>query len=292
MTATPIPRTVAMTAFGALDISTLSELPHGRSPITTHVVLAKEQPSHLARAWQRIVEEVQAGHQAYIVVPRIASQEDQPTEDSSRPAIALEDLAPQLIDGPLSGVRVGVLHGQMSSAEKEDVMRRFAQAPDLADGVDVLIATTVIEVGVDVPNATMMVIMDAERFGISQLHQLRGRVGRGSAPGLCLLVSEAPPFTRARDRLAAVASTTDGFELAALDLEQRHEGDVLGKEQSGVRSSFKLVSIRDDETILGLAQQAANLIVSGDPHLEKHLSLRDAIQMQFSQIHTEFVKKS
>ena len=292
MTATPIPRTVAMTAFGALDISTLSELPHGRSPITTHVVLAKEQPSHLARAWQRIVEEVQAGHQAYVVVPRIASQEDQASEDFGRPAIALEDLAPQLIDGPLAGVRVGILHGQMSAADKEDAMRRFANASELPDGIDVLIATTVIEVGVDVPNATMMVIMDAERFGISQLHQLRGRVGRGTAPGLCLLVSEAPPFTRARERLAAVASTTDGFELAALDLEQRHEGDVLGKEQSGIRSSFKLVSIREDETLLGLAQQAANLIVSSDPNLELHLSLKAAIDTQFSQSHTEFVKKS
>ena len=292
MTATPIPRTVAMTAFGALDISTLSELPHGRSPITTHVVLAKEQPSHLARAWQRIVEEVQAGHQAYVVVPRIAGQEDQSSVNGARPAIALEDLAPQLIDGPLAQVRVGILHGQMSPADKEDVMRRFAQAREDADGVDVLIATTVIEVGVDVPNATMMVIMDAERFGISQLHQLRGRVGRGSAPGLCLLVSEAPPFSRARERLAAVASTNDGFELAALDLEQRHEGDVLGREQSGVRSSFKLVSIRDDEEILALAHEVANLIVLDDPSLEQHQTLRSAIDAQFNHSRTEFVKKS
>ena len=226
------------------------------------------------------------------MVPRIASQEDQPSEDSGRPAIALEDLAPQLIEGPLAGLRVGILHGQMSAVDKEDAMRRFAHAGELTDGIDVLIATTVIEVGVDVPNATMMVIMDAERFGISQLHQLRGRVGRGTAAGLCLLVSDAPPFTRARDRLAAVASTNDGFELAALDLEQRHEGDVLGKEQSGVRSSFKLVSIRDDETLLGLAQQAANLIVSSDPYLEQHASLKVAIATQFSQSHTEFVKKS
>jgi len=292
MTATPIPRTVAMTAFGALDISTLSELPHGRSPITTHVVLAKEQPSHLARAWQRIVEEVQAGHQAYVVVPRIAGQEDQSSVNGARPAIALEDLAPQLIDGPLAQVRVGILHGQMSPADKEDVMRRFAQAREDADGIDVLIATTVIEVGVDVPNATMMVIMDAERFGISQLHQLRGRVGRGSAPGLCLLVSEAPPFSRARERLAAVASTNDGFELAALDLEQRHEGDVLGREQSGVRSSFKLVSIRDDEEILALAHEVAHLIVLGDPSLEHHQTLRSAIDAQFNHSRTEFVKKS
>jgi len=172
------------------------------------------------------------------------------------------------------------------------VMRRFAQAREDADGIDVLIATTVIEVGVDVPNATMMVIMDAERFGISQLHQLRGRVGRGSAPGLCLLVSEAPPFSRARERLAAVASTNDGFELAALDLEQRHEGDVLGREQSGVRSSFKLVSIRDDEEILALAHEVAHLIVLGDPSLEHHQTLRSAIDAQFNHSRTEFVKKS
>jgi ATP-dependent DNA helicase RecG len=227
-----------------------------------------------------------------VVVPRIAGQEDQSSVNGARPAIALEDLAPQLIDGPLAQVRVGILHGQMSPADKEDVMRRFAQAREDADGIDVLIATTVIEVGVDVPNATMMVIMDAERFGISQLHQLRGRVGRGSAPGLCLLVSEAPPFTRARERLTAVASTNDGFELAALDLEQRHEGDVLGREQSGVRSSFKLVSIRDDEEILTLAHEVANLIVLGDPSLEQHQTLKSAIDAQFNHSRTEFVKKS
>ena len=292
MTATPIPRTVAMTAFGALDISTLSQLPHGRSPITTHVVLSNEQPSHMARAWQRIVEEVQAGHQAFVVVPRIASQDGETDLVAGRAPIALEDLAPELIEGPLSNVRVGLLHGQMSPAEKDAVMRRFSQSHQVADGLDVLIATTVIEVGVDVPNATMMVIMDADRFGISQLHQLRGRVGRGSAPGLCLLVSEAPPFSKARDRLAAVASTTDGFELAALDLEQRHEGDVLGREQSGVRSSFKLVSIRDDEELLTAARDAANQIVSKDPNLYQHLALRVAVENQFSHTHTEFVKKS
>jgi len=292
MTATPIPRTVAMTAFGALDISTLSELPAGRSPITTHVVLSAEQPSLLARTWARVVEEVQAGHQAYVVVPRIASQEDKELLPGQRQAIALEDLAPQLISGPLASVRVDLMHGQMSGADKDDVMQRFANGPANSDGVDVLISTTVIEVGVDVANATMMVIMDADRFGISQLHQLRGRVGRGSAPGLCLLVTEAPQFSPARERLAAVASTTDGFELAALDLLQRREGDVLGRNQSGVRSSLKLVSILRDEEILEQARLAAVAIISSDPELTSQPALARAVQSLIDNSRAQFVKKS
>lgn len=292
MTATPIPRTVAMTAFGALDISTLSELPAGRSPITTHVVLAAEQPSHLVRTWARVVEEVAAGHQAYVVVPRIASQEDKELPPGQRQAIALEDLAPQLISGPLASVRVDVMHGQMSGADKDDVMQRFANGPAHSDGVDVLISTTVIEVGVDVANATMMVIMDADRFGISQLHQLRGRVGRGSAPGLCLLVTEAPQFSPARERLAAVASTTDGFELAALDLLQRREGDVLGRDQSGVRSSLKLVSILRDEEILEQARIAAVKIISSDPELVTQPALALAVKSLIDNSRAQFVKKS
>ncbi len=292
MTATPIPRTVAMTAFGALDVSTLTELPAGRSPITTHVVLAAEKPSHLSRAWERVVEEVQKGHQAYVVVPRIASQEDKPTDKNSRPAVALEDLAPQLIDGPLKGLRVGVLHGQMPGPEKDEVMQRFAVGPNDSNGLDVLVSTTVIEVGVDVPNATMMVIMDADRFGISQLHQLRGRVGRGSAPGLCLLVTEAPPFSRARDRLNAVAATTDGFELAALDLEQRGEGDVLGRDQSGLRSGLKLVSVLKDEEILSKAQLVARDLIESDPNLDKHEALKGAVANLIETQQAQYVKKS
>ncbi len=292
MTATPIPRTVAMTAFGALDVSTLTELPAGRSPITTHVVLAAEKPSHLNRAWERVVEEVQKGHQAYVVVPRIASQEDKPTDKNSRPAVALEDLAPQLIDGPLKGLRVGVLHGQMPGPEKDEVMQRFAVGPNDSNGLDVLVSTTVIEVGVDVPNATMMVIMDADRFGISQLHQLRGRVGRGSAPGLCLLVTEAPPFSRARDRLNAVAATTDGFELAALDLEQRGEGDVLGRDQSGLRSGLKLVSVLKDEEILSKAQVVARDLIESDPNLDNHDALKGAVANLIETQQAQYVKKS
>jgi len=292
MTATPIPRTVAMTAFGALDISTLTELPAGRSPITTHVVLASEKPTHLARVWDRIVEEVASGHQAYIVVPRIASQEDKVSDKHSRPAIALEDLAPVLIEGPLSSVRVGVLHGQMAGLDKDDAMQLFTRGPAAPDGLDVLISTTVIEVGVDVPNATMMVIMDADRFGISQLHQLRGRVGRGQAPGLCILVTEAPPFSKARERLAAVAATTDGFELAALDLEQRGEGDVLGRAQSGLRSGLKLVSVLKDEAILTEARKVAIEIVAKDPDLVKHNALKLTLDNLIASAQAEYVKKS
>jgi ATP-dependent DNA helicase RecG len=292
MTATPIPRTVAMTAFGALDISTLTELPAGRSPITTHVVLASEKPTHLARVWDRIVEEVASGYQAYIVVPRIASQEDKVSDKHSRPAIALEDLAPVLIEGPLSSVRVGVLHGQMAGLDKDDAMQLFTRGPAAPDGLDVLISTTVIEVGVDVPNATMMVIMDADRFGISQLHQLRGRVGRGQAPGLCILVTEAPPFSKARERLAAVAATTDGFELAALDLEQRGEGDVLGRAQSGLRSGLKLVSVLKDEAILTEARKVAIEIVAKDPDLVKHNTLKLTLDNLIASAQAEYVKKS
>ena len=292
MTATPIPRTVAMTAFGALDISTLSELPGGRSPITTHVVYSAEKPALLDRAWQRAVEEVGKGHQVYIVVPRIASQDDKVGDKNSRPAIALEDLAPQLEAGPLSSVRVGMMHGGLAPADKDDIMRRFAGGPSASDGIDVLVSTTVIEVGVDVPNATMMIIMDADRFGISQLHQLRGRVGRGSAPGLCLLVSEAPPFSSARERLEAVASTTDGFKLAELDLEQRREGDILGRDQSGLRSSLHLVSVLEDVDLLEQAREQAESIIAHDPELETHPALKQAVNALVNAERAEYVKKS
>jgi len=291
MTATPIPRTVAMTAFGALDVSTLTELPKGRQPITTHVVLAAEKPTHMQRVWERVREEVGKGHQVYVVVPRIASQEDKTDEAKSRPAVALEDLFEELTTGPLSGLRVAALHGQMSSVEKDDVMSRFTAGAQASDGIDVLISTTVIEVGVDVPNATMMVIMDADRFGISQLHQLRGRVGRGAFPGLCLLVTETGPYSSSRDRLAAVASTTDGFELAAIDLEQRREGDVLGKEQSGTRSSLRLVSILRDGELLSDARDEAIAIIESDPTLASHPDLARAIAAQVAP-RAEFVKKS
>ena len=236
MTATPIPRTVAMTVFGDLDVSTLRELPLGRQPITTHVVPVKEKPNYLDRAWARIREEVSQGHQAYIVAPRITADPDAGADadldflfgEESDEISSVEELAPMLHAGPLQGLKIAVLHGRLPAEEKEATMQAFAQGD-----IDVLVSTTVIEVGVDVPNATMMVIMDADRFGVSQLHQLRGRVGRGAAPGLCLLVSGAEEGSPSLDRLTAVASTLDGFELARIDLEQRKEGDVLGKSQSG-----------------------------------------------------------
>ena len=250
MTATPIPRTVAMTVFGDLEVSTLTELPAGRAPIQTNVVPLVEAPSWLDRVWQRVREEVDKGHQAYVVCPRITSDEteqvavdtsfweyigeEEGEQPTTWPLRAVEDLVVELAEGPLTGLRVGKMHGRMTPDDKDRTMRAFA-----AGEIDVLVSTTVIEVGVDVANATMMVLMDADRFGISQLHQLRGRVGRGGFPGLCLLVSHAAAGTDARARLDAVAGTTDGFELSRVDLEQRREGDVLGRSQSGFRSSLR-----------------------------------------------------
>jgi ATP-dependent DNA helicase RecG len=278
MTATPIPRTVAMTVYGDLEVSALRELPHGRSPIATTVVPIGEKPSWLDRVWQRITEEVATGRQAYVVCPRIGGQDatgedasdggDGAGEEGARPPLAVLELAPQLQEGPLVALRLGILHGRLPGDDKDAAMRSFA-----AGEIDVLVATTVVEVGVDVPNATVMVIMDAQRFGISQLHQLRGRVGRGSHSGLCLLVTESPPGSPARERLDAVASTTDGFELARLDLELRREGDVLGAVQSGRRSGLKLLSLLRDEDLIVAARQAAAQLVHADPELTEHPEL-------------------
>ncbi len=264
MTATPIPRTVAMTVFGDLETSVLDQLPAGRSPIATHVVPAKDKPHFLARAWERVREEVENGHQAYVVCPRIGDGDDDPKaaraatkkqaeeDPEKRPPLAVLEIAEQIAAGPLKGLRVEVLHGRMQPDDKDAVMRRFS-----AGETDVLVATTVIEVGVNVPNATAMVIMDADRFGVSQLHQLRGRVGRGAAPGLCLLVSEAHEASPARARLSAVAATLDGFELSRIDLEQRREGDVLGQAQSGVRSSLRMLAVIEDEEVIVAAREEA-----------------------------------
>ncbi|MDQ3901139.1 MAG: ATP-dependent DNA helicase RecG [Actinomycetota bacterium] len=282
MTATPIPRTVAMTVYGDLEVSALRELPRGRSPIGTTVVPVGEKPSWLDRVWQRITEEVTAGRQAYVVCPRIGGQ-DAAGEDASdgeraegggageeggRPPLAVLELAPQLQEGPLAPLRLGILHGRLPGDDKDAAMRSFA-----AGEIDVLVATTVVEVGVDVPNATVMVIMDAQRFGISQLHQLRGRVGRGSHSGLCLLVTDSPAGSPARERLDAVAATTDGFELARLDLELRREGDVLGAVQSGRRSGLKLLSLLRDEDLIVAARQAAAQLIGADPELTEHPEL-------------------
>jgi ATP-dependent DNA helicase RecG len=333
MTATPIPRTVAMTVFGDLEVSTLGELPAGRSPIATHVVPAAERPHYLERAWQRMREEVATGRQGYVVCPRIGEAgegaagaggqggtdgaagagetggkarrraagglEDDADglqavdgevpvgEADSRRPLAVLDVATALADGPLSGLRLGVLHGRLHPEEKDRVMTAFKQGQ-----LDVLVSTTVIEVGVDVPNSTMMVIMDADRFGVSQLHQLRGRVGRGKHPGLCLLVTEAPEASPARERLDAVASTSDGFRLSRLDLEQRKEGDVLGAAQAGRASSLKLLQLLHDEELIAVARQEATQVVESDPPLERHEALAAAMDSILGDQRAQYLDKS
>jgi ATP-dependent DNA helicase RecG len=336
MTATPIPRTVAMTVFGDLEVTELTELPVGRSPIATHVVPAAEKPHYLDRTWERVKEEVARGRQVYIVCPRIGGEpdgaaretresggspaatgrgarggasaaageeafgiaedggfdfgdlqlaDDEPGEQR-RPALAVTEVAAQLQHGALADLRLAVLHGRLPPEEKDKVMLAFADGQ-----VDVLVTTTVVEVGVDVPNATMMVIMDAERFGVSQLHQLRGRVGRGAHTGLCLLVTEAPPGP-SRDRLDAVAATQDGFALSRLDLEQRREGDVLGAAQAGRRSSLKLLTLLRDEELIGQARREAEELVGADPALAGQPALAAAITALLDQERAEFLAKA
>lgn len=299
MTATPIPRTVAMTVFGDLDTSVLDQLPAGRSPIASHVVPAADKPHFLARAWERVREEVEGGHQAYVVCPRIGDDIDEQAdpkksgrkkapedEAEKRPPLAVLDVAGKLSKGPLQGLRVEVLHGRMHPDDKDAVMRRFA-----AGDTDVLVATTVIEVGVNVPNATAMVIMDADRFGVSQLHQLRGRVGRGSAAGLCLLVTEMPEASAARQRLNAVAATLDGFELSRIDLEQRREGDVLGQAQSGARTSLRVLAVIEDEEVIAEAREEATAVVEADPELTALPGLRTALDALLDEEREQYLEK-
>ncbi|MGB3444319.1 MAG: ATP-dependent DNA helicase RecG [Actinophytocola sp.] len=291
MTATPIPRTVAMTVYGDLETSSLRELPAGRSPISTSVVPAEEKPAWLDRAWQRIREEVTAGHQAYVVCPRIGDQEsseDVSTGDEGRrPPLAVVEVAEMLAEGPLKGLRLALLHGRLPSDDKDAVMRAFADGE-----IDVLVATTVVEVGVDVPNATAMVIMDADRFGVSQLHQLRGRVGRGKAAGVCLLVTETLGGTATRERLDAVASTLDGFELARVDLEMRREGDILGATQSGKRSALKLLSLLRDEELIAQARAEAQELVAGSPDLVEFPGLATMVASLVSGTKAEYLEKA
>ncbi|GAB3451932.1 ATP-dependent DNA helicase RecG [Streptomonospora sediminis] len=314
MTATPIPRTVAMTVYGDLDVVALTQLPTGRAAVSTHVVPVLDKPHFLERAWQRVREEAGRQRQVYVVCPRIggddqADQADQaeqveqpePTpadtasgepagtgdDETRRPPLAVAEVAAELAAGPLSGLRVEPLHGRLSADEKDAAMRRFADG-----GTDVLVATTVIEVGVDVPNATAMVIMDADRFGVSQLHQLRGRVGRGGLPGLCLLVTEAEEGTPARERLDAVAATTDGFELSRVDLEQRREGDVLGGAQSGRRSSLRMLTLLRDEELIGKARDEAGRYIDDDPDLSGHPPLAAALAALLSEERAEYLEKT
>ena len=300
MTATPIPRTVAMTVFGDLDISSLKELPSGRAAITTHVIPVLEKPHYLDRAWQRVKEEVAKGFQVYVVAPRIENPNKKLTEREILAAqllgeeyldnevmVAVEELAPELATGALAGLKIAVLHGRQSSEIKDQTMSAFA-----AGQIQVLVATTVIEVGVDVPNASMMVIMDADRFGVSQLHQLRGRVGRGSAPGLCLLVSGAPEDSPSMQRLSAVAATLDGFELARIDLEQRKEGDVLGRSQSGGRSHLRLLKVLRDENLIDKARLVSANLLQDDPELLNLPELKKEVDKLKEDESARFMDKS
>ena len=292
MTATPIPRTVAMTVFGDLDVSTLRELPLGRQPITTHVIPVMEKPTYLERAWARIREEVGQGHQAYVVAPRIAAGSDENADidflfgTESSDIASVEELAPRLHGGDLAGLRVAMLHGRLSSEEKESTMKAFA-----AGEIDVLVSTTVIEVGVDVANATIMVIMDADRFGVSQLHQLRGRVGRGTSPGLCLLVTNAIAQTPARERLDAVAGTVDGFELSRIDLEQRREGDVLGASQSGTQSHLRLLRVLRDEELIEKARTAAQDLIATSLDLTSYPALKKELSAMANDMAVDYLDK-
>ena len=309
MTATPIPRTVAMTIFGDLDVSTLRQLPSGRIPIETHVIPVLEKPHYLDRAWVRVKEEVAKGHQAYIVAPRISDGGDDLVKAKISAAdiamakmmgdeitseelagteamTSVEELAPKLATGALKGLKLAPLHGRQSSELKDETMTAFSKGQ-----IDVLVATTVIEVGVDVPNASMMVIMDADRFGVSQLHQLRGRVGRGSTPGLCLLVSNADEESPAMARLSAVSGTLDGFELSRIDLDQRREGDVLGRAQSGTKSHLRLLRVLRDEELIEEARRVAVQLIASDPKLETHPALAAQVAILKEEERSAFLDK-
>nr|WP_309621132.1 ATP-dependent DNA helicase RecG [Salinibacterium sp.] len=299
LTATPIPRTVAMTVFGDLDISSIAELPAGRSPIESFVVPLAEHPGWVSRVWSRVAEELAKGHQAFVVCPAIdaspGEQSDLPVPDAQaagaaapRPTATVTDVLASLRANPvLAGKRIEALHGRMSGDDKDEIMRSFAEGR-----IDVLVATTVIEVGVDVPNASTMVVLDADRFGVSQLHQLRGRVGRGEVPGLALFVTGAEQETLARERVEAVASTLDGFELANKDLELRQEGDVLGTTQSGGRSSLRLVRVAKDGALIADARERAAEVLAADPTLAAHPALREALDRRLDETSEAFLAKN
>jgi len=292
LTATPIPRTVAMTVFGDVDTSTIKGVPEGRQPISTHLVALAEHPDWYGRIWARAEEEIDSGHQVFVVCPAIdpgeVEEADEFDEEPAAPLTSVTELAKELADHPQLGERrIAILHGRMDSASKDQVMSQFQ-----AGEIDLLIATTVIEVGVDVPRATAMVVMDADRFGISQLHQLRGRVGRGGWPGLCLLVTHQVEGTLARERLDAVVATTDGFELAGADLELRREGDVLGRSQSGGRSGLKLLRVTADGDVIDQARQDAEEILTRSSDLALYSALAEHLQRRLADVDREFLDRS
>ena len=278
MTATPIPRSIAMTVFGDLETSELRERPAGRAEVQTVFVDTHRNPTWVTRAWVRIREEVAAGRQAFVVCPAITAKEEEGLT-------AVEELAPLLAEGPLEGLRVGVVHGKQAVPDRDEAMAAFASGE-----TDVLVSTTVIEVGVDVPNATVMVIMDADRFGLSQLHQLRGRIGRGGHEGLCLLLAGVGDNVDAHTRLTALAGTTDGFELAELDLQLRREGDVLGAAQSGA-GSLKLLRALDDADVIQRAKGLAERVLA-DPRAETDPLLADLMAKAEEVATAEWMEKT
>ncbi|MEJ9078102.1 ATP-dependent DNA helicase RecG [Gordonia malaquae] len=295
MTATPIPRTVAMTTFGDLETSVMTELPRGRQPITTSVV-PMTNAKWVDRAWARAGEEIDAGRQVYVVCTRIGDEESKPKKKSSKSGEAAEkeddtvsvlQQAEMLETRWLPGRRIAVLHGRMHADDKNDVMDAFTRGE-----IDVLVATTVIEVGVDVPNATMMAIVNAERFGVSQLHQLRGRVGRGGHAGLCLLLTAAHEVSASMERLRAVEKSNDGFELALVDLRQRREGDVLGSLQSGGKSSLSFLSLIDDVEVIADARALSESIVAEDRALADHPALADLVDAVLLPSRAQYLEKS
>ncbi len=296
MTATPIPRTIAMTVFGDLDVSTIRILPAGRQGITSIVVPLADHPTWFGRIWTKLAEELVLGRQAFVVCPAISPAETeegntagaQPeSEENTRPLANVETVHEKLLGfEPLIGYRIEALHGRMTSEEKDRIMRSFA-----AGEIDVLVATTVIEVGVDVPNASAMVVLDADRFGVSQLHQLRGRVGRGAVPGLCLLVTHARPGSPSRQRIGDVAATLDGFLLAELDLALRREGNVLGDMQSGEGSQLRFLRVAVDGDLIASARQAAGHLVTGDPGIRTNPALREAIARRLTESERTWLNK-
>jgi ATP-dependent DNA helicase RecG len=296
MTATPIPRTIAMTVFGDLDVSTIRMLPAGRQGITSIVVPLADHPNWFQRIWTKLAEELALGRQGFVVCPAISPAEREegseaetaPSPDDEKTPLANVETVHEKLRGfpPLAGYRIAALHGRMASDEKDRIMRSFA-----AGEIDVLVATTVIEVGVDVPNASAMVVLDADRFGVSQLHQLRGRVGRGGVPGLCLLVTNARPGSPARQRIGDVAATLDGFVLAELDLALRREGNVLGDLQSGDGSKLRFLRVAVDGDMIAEARQAAYHLVTGDPGIRTNPPLREAIARRLNESERTWLNK-
>ncbi|MCC6269990.1 MAG: ATP-dependent DNA helicase RecG, partial [Microbacteriaceae bacterium] len=289
LTATPIPRTVAMTVFGDLDVSTIAELPSGRQPIETFVVPLADRPGWMNRVWERLSEELAQGRQAFVVCPAIDSELTTAEPRGAAPPVSTVVATLEMLrsDPQFASRRIEALHGRLGSDEKDSLMREFA-----AGQIDVLVATTVIEVGVDVPNASAMIVLDADRFGVSQLHQLRGRVGRGDVQGLCLLVTAAEDGSLSRERVEVVASTLDGFELAQKDLELRQEGDVLGSSQSGGRSSLRLLRVVKDGDLIIQARAIAEQVMAADPTLVQHPALREALDRRLDDVERDFLAKS